>query len=491
MNYSGSFMATHNHIAMTKELLNVKMHSIKDCQEVIDEIANEHFSRRSFWYFSEKEKFLKDLNEKLEQFDSISNALKIGKRKTSFHLVQKGTWFGIVSGGYRVIQPIEFLQIIPVDLGGDNGFKFNADDGIEFIAMNENFKWGIHEKNVFRPDETEKLPFIFDDINAPTENIYPVKYNGKWGLYYSQWKEFLIDPQYEDASIIREGLWAVKKDGKWGFVDLFNKIQVPFEFEQVTDFLHGYAHAVLFSSMKDDGDVLINHQGEIIHFKNPQLYDDKYWDGFEVKNSYVNHEKYSYLVNGSGDIVIPKDKYRYLGGFSEGLLAASIDGEKLGFIDIEENVIIPFEYKIERFSQPWWRDYIFHHGFITARLDAGKYSKACILINHNNEKVFPYKFRCKSLEFRNGRFENGWNIGDRFKRNFILLTDIINYQKGEDMSYLIRTDAEVKKEKERKRRAFEDQEPYQWTAEDTWDAMTDGMYGDYPGGDVDYEILGF
>ena len=23
------------------------------------------------------------------------------------------------------------------------------------------------------------------------------------------------------------------------------------------------------------------------------------------------------------------------------------------------------------------------------------------------------------------------------------------------------------------------------------DAMTDGMYGDYPGGDVDYEVLGF
>ena len=25
---------------------------------------------------------------------------------------------------------------------------------------------------------------------------------------------------------------------------------------------------------------------------------------------------------------------------------------------------------------------------------------------------------------------------------------------------------------------------------DTWDAMTDGMYGDYPGGDIDYEFLG-
>lgn len=26
---------------------------------------------------------------------------------------------------------------------------------------------------------------------------------------------------------------------------------------------------------------------------------------------------------------------------------------------------------------------------------------------------------------------------------------------------------------------------------DTWDAMTDGQYGDYPGGDIDYDVLGF
>ena len=32
---------------------------------------------------------------------------------------------------------------------------------------------------------------------------------------------------------------------------------------------------------------------------------------------------------------------------------------------------------------------------------------------------------------------------------------------------------------------------YEWTEEDTWDAMTDGMYGDYPGGDIDYEKFGF
>lgn len=29
-----------------------------------------------------------------------------------------------------------------------------------------------------------------------------------------------------------------------------------------------------------------------------------------------------------------------------------------------------------------------------------------------------------------------------------------------------------------------------WEAE-TWDALTDGQYGDYPGGDIDYDALGF
>lgn len=26
---------------------------------------------------------------------------------------------------------------------------------------------------------------------------------------------------------------------------------------------------------------------------------------------------------------------------------------------------------------------------------------------------------------------------------------------------------------------------------DVWDAVTDGMYGDYPGGDVDLDLFGF
>lgn len=32
---------------------------------------------------------------------------------------------------------------------------------------------------------------------------------------------------------------------------------------------------------------------------------------------------------------------------------------------------------------------------------------------------------------------------------------------------------------------------YEWTDEDAWDAMTDGMYEDYPGPNWDPELFGY
>ena len=135
----------------------------------------------------------------------------------------------------------------------------------------------------------------------------------------------------------------------------------------------------------------------------------------------------------------------------------------------------------------------FYFGLACVKLNNSKYSRECVLINHHNEQVFPYTFHSDILRYSNGRFETiGWSeIGERFKHNQISLYDIICCEKGKDMSYLIRTDAEIEVERRRKKRQREMEEPYQWTEEDTWDVMTDGMYGDYPGGDIDYEVLGF
>ena len=470
---------------MGKKGLNVSMYPAKGNKEIFDEIEDEFFkNRRSVHHVRHiYEKFCEDLEKQLEQFDYISHALVIENCQTCFHLVQKGTRFGIF-GGYRsyIVLPIKYLHIIPIH---------RKNKGILFMAMDENFKWGI----------LETLPFDFDEINLPTEDFYPVKFQGKWGLYYSSQyfkkQEMVIKPQYEDALRLSEGLWGVKKDGKWGFVDIFNNVAIPFEYTEVSDFSFGYAKVTKSSCVEYKDFVLLNHNGKEVIFKNKQLIDNDYRSKIRIKKCHENHIRYYYAIGPDDSILTPQNKYRYLGRYSEGLFAASLNGETYGYIDINEDIIIPFQYQLEVYPNSGILDNTaYRWGCACVRLNNEKYSNEYILINYDNEQVFPYILQCHDrLEFENGQFlKHGWStIGDRFKRNSISLYDLIICKQGKDMSHLIRTDAEVEAEKmQRKRqRQRELEEHYDWTEEDTWDAMTDGMYGDYPGGDVDYDAFGF
>ncbi len=476
------------------------MYSPKGNQTIIEEIKDEYISGgHDLRFVQQRERFYKDLEERFESFDYISHSLEICNRKTLMHLVQKGTRFGIFSGiGISIIIPIEYLQLVPIDLGRNHG--------IQFMAMNDKFKWGIPnwdketEVEVLPatfdgkiPKKTEILPFEFDDINVPTDDFYPVKYQGRWGLYYAREKEMVIEAQYEDAIGLAEGLLAVKKNGKWGFVDIFNKVVVPFEYESVSVFSGGYSHAIKYSFMEDEGPVLLDHYGNETFFKIHKLADNEYRAKIRIEESYENNNRYYYAVGPDEEILIPKNKYRYLGDYREGLFAASLDGETYGYIDINEQIVIPFQYQIERWSSPFdGRE--FHFGLSCVKLNNSKYSRECILINHLNEQIFPYIFHSDILRYSNGYFApgGGWGyLGDRFKWGQISIYDLICCEQGKDMSYLIRTDAEIEVEQRIRKRQRELEEPYQWTEEDTWDAMTDGMYGDYPGGDVDYDVFGF
>lgn len=482
------------------------MYSPKGNQTIIEEIKDEYIrGGHDLCFVQQRERFYKDLEERFESFDYISHSLEICNRKTLMHLVQKGTRFGIFSGtDISINRPIEYLQLVPIDLGRNHG--------IQFMAMNDKFKWGIPKKRVFRDKETgilpvgfdgiipnrdketEILPFEFDDINVPTDDFYPVKYQGRWGLYYARKKEMVIEAQYEDAIGLAEGLLAVKKNGKWGFVDIFNKVVVPFEYESVSVFSGGYSHAIKYSFMEDEVPVLLDHYGNETFFKIHKLADNEYRAKIRIKESYENDNRYYYAVGPDEEILIPKNKYRYLGDYREGLFAASLDGETYGYIDINEQIVIPFQYQIKRFpSSIDRRGYQFHFGFSCVKLNNSKYSRECILINHHNEQIFPYIFESDILSYSNGDFAaGGWsNLGDRFKWGQISIYDLICCEQGKDMSHLIRTDAEIEVEQRRRKRQRELEEPYQWTEEDTWDAMTDGMYGDYPGGDVDYDVFGF
>lgn len=78
--------------------------------------------------------------------------------------------------------------------------------------------------------------------------------------------------------------------------------------------------------------------------------------------------------------------------------------------------------------------------------------------------------------------------------NKIMLNDFTNrYQKKSEKNNLLYQSVPFFRE-DIEEENFESEIYYEYdtyTEEDTWDAMTDGMYGDYPGGNIDYDFLGY
>ena len=135
--------------------------------------------------------------------------------------------------------------------------------------------------------------------------------------------------------------------------------------------------------------------------------------------------------------------------------------------------------------------YEFKWGIACVKLDTEKYFRDWIIINHNNEQIFPYALDASSIKHEETNFSS-WpsGLGYRYKKPSISVEDLAKFNRGDNMSYLIRTDDDMKSRIERARKDSQEAEPYIWSEKDSWDAMTDGMYGDYPGSDADYEEFG-
>ena len=78
---------------------------------------------------------------------------------------------------------------------------------------------------------------------------------------------------------------------------------------------------------------------------------------------------------------------------------------------------------------------------------------------------------------------------DKENHLFVYMTYMDEEEKG-PVSAIIGDDVYIYEWGELRCESRYDEEPYQWTARDTWDAMTDGMHGDYHGDD-DYDKYGF
>ena len=238
-----------------------------------------------------------------------------------------------------------------IDYDGNTIIPFEYEGGqcyTDKFIFKKNGKWGVVDKN-----NKTLIDFKYDCIYyGETNGIFCVQFNNKWGLVDSE--NNTIQPFiYDDTEVIAD-VYALKKDGNYAFYSAADK-------RFMTDFVYKERDEI----EKDKNVLYYDNVYDFIDPFGPQIIDNpskEFIDEFYYSDliKVTKNEKYG-MADYSGNIVIPIE-YRRLGDLREGLIRAQITDGKDGFIDRNNNTIIPF-------GKYYLHPYSFSCGYVIAYSD--------------------------------------------------------------------------------------------------------------------------
>ena len=255
----------------------------------------------------------------------------------------------------------------------------------------------------------------------------------------------LVNPEFHvDYSEI--GYWSnhyaqVCRDSKWGIFDLHTgKEIISCIYDMV--FLNNYSNILT---------VIFNGKYGFINISSGKIIPCTYSKVHDFKNGFAAiYMNYKWHFIDETESIIAGDFDEVL-DFNENF-AAVRRGEKWGYINSKGQIAIPFRFaKADSFSEG---------------LAAVAFKVRYGYIDKNNRTIIPFKYD-SAHRFRQGIasvFIEEGGYGSITKDGEKIDWKYPNYDSYSD-------DYDYDKE--------------------TWYALTDGMYGDYPGGDIDYDIFGF
>jgi hypothetical protein len=193
----------------------------------------------------------------------------------------------------------------------------------------------------------------YDNVGKFYGGLAIVEFKGKYGLVDENGNE-VIPPKYDEFKPFSEGL-LVGRNGKWGFIDKsFNAVIAP-KYKEIVILKNGFAKirfGIKWGVIDKSGNEVVSPKyAEIKDFKNnfAQVMFEKKW-GFidESGNEIISTED-------GGDIPFSEDIYPFnLAGkwglrrpFCEGYAAIRFN-RKWGFMDSNENIVIPCQYRFVR-----------------------------------------------------------------------------------------------------------------------------------------------
>lgn len=174
----------------------------------------------------------------------------------------------------------------------------------------------------------------FDIAHAFSENRAIVIQDGKYGVIDEE-GNWIVQCQCDDMlDQYHAGLLGAKKDDQWGYLDLEGQWVIPPQWDTVSDFAPNGLAAVCqdgaWGYIQRDGVVAIQTMYASVH-------------DFMGSYAVVNQNNRYGLVDSKGEIVIPciwnDISYR-----SDEPIAVKNDDGFYGFVDMENHVVIDFDY---------------------------------------------------------------------------------------------------------------------------------------------------
>lgn len=293
-------------------------------------------------------------------------------------------------------------------------------DSIKLRKNRWYYVWKKGKQGLYNESKERCIPIKYDAIVQITDNLFRVEKNGKKGVYNSNGTK-VLSPIYDE--IIEKGFWfgnngclKVGKDGKYG---ICNEHGIPIT-------------KLIYSKIKGDSyklelvkgntsDFLLNYKYLVYDCKTIKDAFSAPVNGIKTEDYFVVEKDSLFgLLNEKGEMVITpqytKLINRYLGyryGKTPWLIACN--GKKYGIIDINNHIILPFEYKdirstkIEdyfsvetesgkhfydyvekKFITDYTYDYFFGNGTYTSIKKDGKVT---VINNDTKKMMFPYKYQ--------------------------------------------------------------------------------------------------
>lgn len=159
-----------------------------------------------------------------------------------------------------------------------------------------------------------------------------VAQNGQYGVFVNNTK--IIDTKYQSISYNPDlQMFIVEKTGQFGAINLKGVEILQTEYSEIT------ANGIYLYGIKGEEKLVFDENGKIV-----DIPFDSYINRTSSPKYFIKNEAGKYSILNEDFEVISKQKYNLIEYAYEGYFVATNEQEKVGVIDLEENIIIDFNY---------------------------------------------------------------------------------------------------------------------------------------------------